>query len=41
MYRMDSREVQVCGVIKGLEVCLQEYPDRVLTMDIVVINCLY
>jgi hypothetical protein len=36
---MDSREVQVCGVIKDLEVCLQVCPVRVLTMDVVVIDC--
>jgi hypothetical protein len=36
---MDSREVQVCGVIKDLEVRLQEYPERILTMDVVVIDC--
>lgn len=37
---MDSREVQVCGVIKDLEVRLQEYLERILTMDVVVIDCL-
>jgi hypothetical protein len=36
---MDSREVQVCRVIKGFELCLQEYPNRVLTMDVVMIGC--
>lgn len=36
---MDSREVQVCGVIKDLEVRLQEYLERILTMDVVVIDC--
>jgi hypothetical protein len=36
---MDSREVQVCGIIKGLEVHLQEYLDRMMTMGAVVIDC--
>jgi hypothetical protein len=37
---MDSREVQVCEVIKNLEVHLQECPEQVLIMDVVVIDCL-
>jgi len=37
---IDSREKQVCGVIKGLKVRLQEFSNRILTMDVVVTDCL-
>jgi hypothetical protein len=37
---MDSREVEVCWVIKDLEVCLQEYPSKVFTMDTILNDCL-
>lgn len=36
---VDFQEVQVCKVIKDLEVCLQKYPRTVLTMDVIVIDC--
>ena len=35
---MDSWEVQVCEVIKGLELHLQEYRNWVLTMDVVFVD---
>jgi len=37
---IDSREVQVCGVIKDLVVRLQEYLGRIWTMDVMVIDFL-
>jgi hypothetical protein len=37
---MDAREIQVCGVIKDLQVHLHVCPLKVLTMDVVVIDCL-
>jgi hypothetical protein len=39
MQAVDLREVQVCGVIKVLEVHLQMFLIRVLTMDVLVIDC--
>jgi hypothetical protein len=36
---MDSREVQIYRAIKDLKVCLQVCLVRVLTMDVVVIDC--
>lgn len=36
---MDSREVQVLGIIQNLEVRLQAYPDRIFIMDVVVVDC--
>jgi hypothetical protein len=39
MQTMDLREVRVCGVIKVLKVHLQMFLVRVLTMDVLVIDC--
>lgn len=35
---MDSKEEHVCGIIKRIEVHLQEYPKKMLTMDVVVVD---
>lgn len=35
---MDSKRIEVCGIIKDLQVFLAAYPDRIMTMDIVVID---
>jgi len=35
----DSQKVHVSGVIKDLVVHLQEYPKRVLTMDVIMVDC--
>ena len=35
---MDSKRIEVCGIIKDLQVFLAAYTDRIMTMDIVVID---
>ena len=35
---MDSKKMEVCGLIKDLQVHLVVYPDIQLTMDIVVVD---
>ena len=35
---MDSKRIEVCGIIKDLQVFLAAYPDRIMTMGIVVID---
>ena len=40
VHAMDSREVQDCGDIKDLEFCLQQCTERILIMDVIVIDCI-
>ena len=35
---MDSKRIEVCGIIKDLQLFLAAYPDKIMTMDIVVID---
>lgn len=37
---MDSKKIEVCGLIKGLQVHLAAFPDIQIEMDVVVIDVL-
>jgi hypothetical protein len=40
VYRIDSREIKLCDLIKDLKVYLAAYPRYSITMDVVVIDIL-